>query len=423
MAAELDDRFVSSLRNLGIGIDSSCVVALSGGGDSVALLELMAKSKHTLNCSAARVTHGIRDLESEETENSFCEELCADRNIPFSILYAEDGIVYDIKKRFGCGIEQAAREIRHRLLKEHMRARKAQYVFYGHTADDNLETIFMRLILGSGAEGLGGIAMLRKEAVRPLLEFERRELREYLLFNGIDWMEDPSNSSKIYRRNRIRNELLPLLSDIFPGWSKTLGVLGEKSQEAALALRRLSSKELSPTVERDSYSWKEGDWDSASDYSKALVLWDAFNKLDDSGIPDRRISWRTLKAARAAIDARRAWNSYNLKLARGNGFIVMSKADFKDALRDTGGRIILGRSEVEAGFAADIGPYHISVSLQRAAHPGVLVFSIGNWPLEIRFGSYGMKVNPLLGNKTKMLLPREKTDCEEEIVYILIRED
>jgi len=417
---ELDERFIASLRSLGVDSDSSCIVALSGGGDSVALLDLVVKAGYHLDCGAARVTHGIRDSESEKMENAFCERLCAERNVPFHALLTDKNAVSDTRRRFGCGTEQAARELRHRLLREHMRASRAQYIFYGHTSDDSLETIFMRLLSGSGAEGLGGIAALRGEAVRPLLRFRREELREYLLSNGIDWMEDASNCSKTFKRNRIRNELMPLISDIFPGWPRALSVLGERSQEAALALRRLASKELAFTAECDRYAWDGDDWDSASEYSKALALWDAFNHLDNSAIPDRRIPWRTLKEARAAADARRIWCSHGFKLTRRHGFIEMSQADSPDALEHSGGRIILSRSEVEKGFAANIGPYDIVVSLQRLSHPGVVASRIGHWPLEIRFGGYGMKVVPPPERKTKMPFSEEITDSGKEIVYIHI---
>ena len=381
-------------------------------------MDLVVKAKYRLNCGAARVTHWIRDSTSENFENAFCEKLCTERDIPFHVLSAEGDAVYEVKRRFGCGIEQAARVIRHRFLRKHMQASKAQYIFYGHTSDDSLETIFMRLLSGSGAEGLGGIAALRGEVVRPLLGFKREELREYLVSNSIDWVEDASNSSKAYRRNRIRNELIPLISDIFPGWSRALNVLGERSRETALALKRLRSKELGSVVECDRYIWNEGNWDSASEYSKALALWDAFNHLDNSEIPDRRISWRTLKTARMAADSRRVWNSHGFKLVRKHGFIEMSRAD--SALEHSGGRIILSRSEVKKGFVADIGPYDIVVSLQRPSYPGNIAVSIENWPLEIRFDSCGMKVNPLRGCKRETSSSEEKTDSGKEMVYVFI---
>ena len=418
---KLEERFIASLRNLGIDANSVCVVALSGGGDSIALLDLILriKSRYHLCCSAARVTHGIRDSESEDAENSFCERFCAERSIPFRVLSVKNDAVSEIRSRFGCGTEQAAREFRHRLLRKHMEASKARYIFYGHTSDDSMETIFMRLLSGSGAEGLGGISMLRGEAVRPLLRFERRELREYLVSHGVDWIEDASNSSKMYRRNRIRNELMPLMSDIFPGWPRALGVLGEKSQEAARALKKLRSMELDSTVECNRYMWNGEDWDSASGYSKALALWDAFNNLDTSNIPDRRISWRTLKEARRAVDARRTWNSHGFKLAWRNGSIDMGSADSPDTLANAGGRIILSRDEIDRGFAASIGSYEIAVSLQKTTHPKVFAFRIRNWPLEMRFDRGGVKLSSW--HETKKPLSKEITDSEKEKVYIFIR--
>jgi len=416
---ELDERFIASLRSLGIDAKAACLIALSGGGDSVALLDLVARAKYHPNCSAARVTHGIRDSETENAESSFCERLCAERSIPFCALSSRNDTVSDIRRRFGCGTEQAARELRHRLLREHMRANKARYILYGHTSDDNLETIFMRLLSGSGAEGLGGIPELRGEAVRPLLSFTRKELREYLMSNDIDWIEDASNSLEAYRRNRIRNELMPLVSDIFPGWPRALNVLGEKSREAARALRKFRSMELNSTAKCDRYMWKEGDWDCASEYSKVLALWDAFNHLDNSGIPDRRIPWRTLKEARTAINARKTWNSHGFKLVRKNGLVEMGRADFPDASGNSGGRIILNRDEVKRGFVTNIGSYDIVVSMQRPTYLGFGAFCVGNWPLEICFGGYGMEVG--LRHKTKMPFSEEKTDSGKEMVYIFIK--
>ncbi|MCK5735420.1 MAG: tRNA lysidine(34) synthetase TilS, partial [Spirochaetaceae bacterium] len=156
------------------------MIALSGGGDSVALLDLVSifSRSHNITLHAAKVMHGIRLDEEENSEAELCMELCRQRGIPFKILSSESDTVADIQSRYGCGPEQAARKFRHQLLGMYKKEISADFILLGHTADDNLETIFMRLLSGSGPEGLSGISQVREDVLKPLLRIKRSELRE-----------------------------------------------------------------------------------------------------------------------------------------------------------------------------------------------------------------------------------------------------
>ncbi len=407
------------LRQLGLPQGAVCLIAVSGGGDSVALLDLASgiAESYPLKLYAAKVVHGIRTPAEEESEITLCRQLCGERGIPFVPLLPGVKTITDIESEYGCGPEQAAREFRRQLLDSHMKSVNADYILFGHTADDRLETIFMRLLSGSGPEGLMGINPVKNHALRPLIGTSRSELREYLVLKGIPWAEDISNDENIYRRNRIRNELIPLISDIIPGWEKALDTLGERSSEASAVLKRTASEQLRVTITVNCWKWKVKDWDSADEYSKALSLWDAFNHLESSDIPDRRLSWRSLKEARSSVNEGRAWRAFNLNLERQGAYVCMSRetAEYK-----FNGRVILDRHDVENGFNVLFGDVRIYASIQETPDWQLLKLGPGDWPIELKFvsGKAEPEIKPLpITEKSSV---DASADADKELVYIFI---
>lgn len=403
------------LRKEGISAGMHCLLALSGGGDSVALLSILSsiRDKLGIHLSAARVVHGIRGQAEEETETDLCIRLCAQMNVRFSALAPVDESFNEIMKRLGCGPEQAARELRQTLIKKHREEIGADFVLYGHTADDRLETIFMRLLSGSGPEGLSGISLRNKRSLKPMLGILRSELRTYLYQTKTPWAEDSSNDENIYRRNRVRNELIPLISEIFPGWSASLDTLGERSREAADLLDTSSDAELPSTLSKDECSWSKKDWDSASEYSRALALWKGFNSLDNSGIPDHRFPWRRLKEARRAINEGRVWNGPGLRLEVQNDYIVMTTRERKKASLKPDGRIVVSRNEARDSFRIELGGFKIHVCLDAARELPFCAYEVRNWPIIIKFGRDLVSV-------TEKSSGRDLTDADKELVYIFI---
>ncbi|MFD2737956.1 tRNA lysidine(34) synthetase TilS [Sulfitobacter aestuarii] len=182
-------------------------VAVSGGGDSMALLQLLHRFCATQVCTlfAVTVDHGLRAGAVEEA--ALVARHCADL-----------GIEHDILKWHGWdgsgNLQNAARTARYGLMVDWARTRGLDHVALGHTADDQAETLLMRLARRAGVDGLSGMAPRRLHDgitwLRPLLGVSRAELREYLRSEGVVWVEDPSNEDERFERIRARQTLAAL---------------------------------------------------------------------------------------------------------------------------------------------------------------------------------------------------------------------
>jgi tRNA(Ile)-lysidine synthase len=190
------------------------VVALSGGADSTALLDLLSRLPgYNLRLVAAHLNHSLRGEESDGDE-AFCRELAARYAVPFEVRRVDVRRMADEGR---LNLEDAGRRARIEFLDEIRRKYGAGAVALAHHADDQAETVLMRLLRGSGITGLSGMAYRNERGyVRPLLDITRSELLPYLCLRGLEWREDASNSDTTYLRNRIRHQLLPLLEGYNP---------------------------------------------------------------------------------------------------------------------------------------------------------------------------------------------------------------
>jgi tRNA(Ile)-lysidine synthase len=189
----------------------SVLVALSGGGDSVALLVLLLELREQFNISvtAAHLNHSLRGVESDR-DNSFCSKLCETLHVPLISKRLEPGVIENLDG----SIETAARNIRMAFLEETAQNIGAGKIATGHTADDQVETIVQRLLRGTGPAGLAGILPIRDNRwIRPLLGMKRNILREYLQKKSISYCDDTSNDDVTFLRNRIRHKILPMMRD------------------------------------------------------------------------------------------------------------------------------------------------------------------------------------------------------------------
>ena len=175
-------------------------VAVSGGGDSVALLLLLHENGHDLR--AATVDHRLRPEAAAEALG--VGELCAKLGVPHEILCWES-------PEFTGNLQKAAREARQGLLAAWARRQGLKHILLGHTLDDQAETVLMRLARGSGVDGLAGMAAKRCAAGlcwhRPLLAARRAGLRDFLRARGVGWVDDPSNDDLKYDRVKARQAL------------------------------------------------------------------------------------------------------------------------------------------------------------------------------------------------------------------------
>jgi len=191
-------------------------VAVSGGADSVALLLLLRDLARELGSEVAgliHVNHGLRGADSDADE-SFCRALAARLGLAVEVHRAD---VAGLARTRHVSIEAAARLARYDWFPMAAQRLGASVVATGHTADDQAETVLLRLLRGSGARGVSGIRIKRGIYVRPLLHCRRRALRAWLEDMGQGWREDTSNADVRVPRNRLRHQVMPGLEDLAPG--------------------------------------------------------------------------------------------------------------------------------------------------------------------------------------------------------------
>ena len=191
-----------------------CVAAVSGGPDSMALLQVLAQLAPVLDLFlvVAHADHGLRPEEAE-AEARLVQEAARSLGLACECGRLDVSACASLQ---GLSLEHAARNLRYGFLKEVAAQYRATKIAVAHTADDQAEEILLRLIRGCGRAGLSGMAMLRDGlVVRPFLTIAKQELLGYLAAENISYCLDSSNLQRIYLRNRIRLDLLPYLEKHF----------------------------------------------------------------------------------------------------------------------------------------------------------------------------------------------------------------
>ena len=205
------------MNNISMPPSGRILCAVSGGADSMCLLHLLHSRGRDV--VAAHFEHGIRGEESLR-DAAFVQSWCRERGIP-CVTGHGDVPVYAREK--GISMETAARALRYRFLEETAAEQDCAWIATAHTADDNVETVLLNLTRGAGALGLQGIPPCRGKIIRPLLGVSRREIEDYLEENAVPHVEDSSNESDDYSRNRIRRRVTPVLREINPGLNEAVG--------------------------------------------------------------------------------------------------------------------------------------------------------------------------------------------------------
>lgn len=216
------------------------VATLSGGADSVAQLLLLRDLAATGDCvlaGAVHLNHGLR-IEAARDE-AFCRDLCARLEVPLAVEQAD---VATLAAGWHLSIEAAGRRARYACFERAVTHFAAAAVATAHTADDQAETVLLRLLRGSGTRGLRGILPRRGRIVRPLLDCRRDALRHVLQARGQSWVEDATNTDVAVPRNRVRHELLPLLAARFqPAIVRVLARTAEVAAGDDAHLERLAA--------------------------------------------------------------------------------------------------------------------------------------------------------------------------------------
>ena len=232
------------------------VVGVSGGPDSVALLHILKElaPRLMISLSIAHLNHRFRGRDSDR-DAEYVQELAKKLNLPIIV---ESRDVPAFIKKEGLSPEDGARRARYDFFARVAKQIKADKIALGHNADDQAETVLMRLLRGSGREGLGGIPPVRDleaqsqkiQIIRPLIETTRDEIKKYLKENRIKSRLDASNIEPVYLRNRIRLKLLPLLAKYNPNIKSILVRTAQLLREEDRYLEEIVNRHLKQMIKR-----------------------------------------------------------------------------------------------------------------------------------------------------------------------------
>lgn len=186
------------------------VLGLSGGIDSVCLFHLLKDLGYELE--AVHVHHGIRGMEADRDE-AFVKELCRQEGVPLHSYHFD---VPDISRQRRISQEEAGRQVRRQAFFEILEKTKASKIALAHHGNDRAETMLFHLCRGTGIKGLVTMKPVEGMFIRPLLWAERSEIEAYVKTKGYGFVEDGTNESLDYTRNRIRHQIVPIMEEINP---------------------------------------------------------------------------------------------------------------------------------------------------------------------------------------------------------------
>jgi len=275
---QLEKKLRTALRRFGIGEQDSIIAAVSGGADSAALLDALARFQRSEgrpgSIIVAHLNHQLRGEESDEDE-AFVRDLAGRLRLP---VFTERIAVAERAKVEKKNLEAVARSLRYEFLLKVADSRGANVVFTAHTLDDQAETILMRLIRGSGAEGLRGIHQIvtlndRVKLIRPMLGIMRAEVIEHCEHYQLAFRRDSSNFLVDFTRNRVRLELLPLLETFNPRVKESLARASESLVRDEDYLRGAAAEYLAGSCEESGLNVKALERAPAAIRRRVLRLW------------------------------------------------------------------------------------------------------------------------------------------------------
>jgi len=300
------------------------LAAVSGGPDSVFLLNALKELKSKLKLKKVAVCnldHGLRADESKE-DSAFVGRLAS--KLGFEFHYK----IIDLKKlaRKGISTEEAAREERYKFFEEAAEKSGADILATGHTLDDQAETVLMRFIKGSALKGIVGIAPVREfgglRVIRPLIEIEKSEIVKYLEDANICYRVDRTNAEPIYFRNVVRSQILPFLEKYNPKLKRSLFSLAEHLREDFDFIEQAKSKIIgdrsNPKAKRVDVRLKD-----IAIQPRALQKEILRDLLENAGGEIKRLSFRHWKEMESLIRHKSTGNSVDLP----GGIRVMRLAD------------------------------------------------------------------------------------------------
>lgn len=227
------------------------VVALSGGADSVSLLDALCslKEKYNLTIYAAHLNHNLRGEEAERDEN-FCKILCKNYEVE---LFIKSIDIHTLANEQKISEELCGRNERYKFFDE-LSVRLNAKIATAHSASDNAETLIYNIARGSSVRGLSAIPPKRGRIIRPLIEVSRAQIEEYCKQKGLAFVTDSTNLTDDYTRNRIRHSVMGTLRDINPQLEQSVSQLSESAREVTDYLNKQARTALDECKTQYGYS-------------------------------------------------------------------------------------------------------------------------------------------------------------------------
>lgn len=220
------EQFLNHLKQKNLcGKSDRVLVAVSGGVDSMVLLHLFLKAG--IPVGVAHVNFGLRTEAAEEEE--LVRQTCLGLNVPFFVRHFDTRKFATDNK---LSIQVAARNLRYHFFNELADSERYNWVATAHHANDNLETVLLNLVRGTGIDGLTGIPEKQGRVIRPLLFATRADILQWAGENDVQWKEDASNRDDHYDRNLLRNQVVPHLKELNPSLEKSFARTLERIQGA-----------------------------------------------------------------------------------------------------------------------------------------------------------------------------------------------
>ena len=219
------------------------LIALSGGSDSVALLYSLAfiREKYSLDLYSIHINHGIRGEEADRDEY-FSIQLSKKFDIPCKVVKVD---IPNKAKELKISEELAGRQVRYEEFKKYAEEVNANKIATAHHADDVTETIFRRIIRGTGSQGFSGILPVRENCyIRPLLNISKSEILNLLSAKNLSFCEDKTNSKSDYFRNKVRNEIIPIIKTCNPNINKNIADMASILSEEGNFISKIAENEF-----------------------------------------------------------------------------------------------------------------------------------------------------------------------------------
>lgn len=373
------------------------LIALSGGRDSVTLLDLACRLRAQRHPAlrrllAVHVNHGLQPAAQDFERH--CAALCAAQQVELEVRRVS------VQPR-GRGLEAAARAARYEALAQVARERRSPLVLTAHHLDDRIETFLIQWLRGAGPDGLAAFAPVRGfdgEAclVRPLAGVSRAQIDAYAQLRGLSWIDDPSNDDLSLLRNALRQQVLPALESVRPGYARSAARAIDLVAEAAATLADVGDSDLAYCTEGAAAGTLRLDRLArlaAPRQALALRRWLAGHGLE---APSRaRLQQALDQSLRARSDARLLVRLGRHELRRHRGLLVLRQAQAAQRLDAT----LQWRGEASVHVAAWNGTLHFDATEGEGFAPDWLAAE----PLQLRSRRGGERIRPYLKRPTRTL--------------------